>query len=278
MSKRWWIPLAIIVVAVVIFFVWWKPKTDETRIEPLTIAIGFRPTVVVDLAFLEAVESGEFKQAGINVELRPYGRADLLFAALSSNEIQGSTGAPIEPLLSMATKSEYLYRGYIVWYFDSTNPYDGFVVMKDSPAHNLDELSGTTVGSHPSKQVKYFVTQMLPHATIQEYNPATPLLAVQSGDQAAAYVLEPVISQAVTSGGYRLLEKCSISRRIFGNQRVPAALSLLSAKWIEAHPAGAERFVEIARRVQQKELAHPNRSAKIALLAARGENHGLPRS
>lgn len=269
MSKKAWIGIVLGGAVVLALGLWLLLRPQPPQGDGAKLALGFRPTVVVDLALLRAVESGEFAKAGIDVTLKPYGRADLLFAALQSDEIQGSAGVPLEPLLGMATKGEYPYRGYIVWYFDGTNPYDGFLVVKDSPIRSLANLDGRVVGSHPSRQVKYFVSRILPRATIQEYNPATPLLAVKSGDQAAAYVLEPAISQALASGEYRLVEPCAISRQVFGNARVPAALSLLSAKWIEKHPAQAAAFVRIARAAHERELRQRDTAANVALLGRR---------
>lgn len=252
------------VIALVFWFVNHSSVINER--EFIKLAIGFRPTVTVDLAFLQAVNNGEFKKAGFDITLKPYGRADLLFAALNSKEIQGSLGVPLEPLLSIAVKGNYPYRGYMVWYFDAKNPYDGFIVPKDSPINSLEDLDGKVVGSHPSKQVTYFVSQMLPNATIQQYNPDVPFLSVKSGDQAAAYVLEPAISMAVTSGEYKLVEKGAISRHIFRGARVPAAVSLLSENWIENHPIEAAKFIQIARTIQKKEIIQPDISAHVALL------------
>ena len=269
MPKKAWIGIALGGVVVLAFGVSFLLRHRPQQAERVKLVLAFRPTVVVDLALLRAVESGEFANAGIDVTLKPYGRADLLFAALQSNEIQGSAGVPLEPLLGMATKGDYPYRGYLVWYFDGTNPYDGFLVPKDSPINSLADLDGRAVGSHPSRQVKYFVSRMLPHATIQEYNPATPLLAVMSGDQAAAYVLEPAISLALASGEYRLIEACAISRQVFGGARVPAALSLLSSTWIDEHPTHAAAFVRIARAAHERELRHHDTAADVALLGRR---------
>ena len=269
MPKKAWIGIALGGVVVLAFGVSFLLRHRPQQPERVKLVLGFRPTVVVDLALLRAVESGEFANAGIDVTLKPYGRADLLFAALQSNEIQGSAGVPLEPLLGMATKGDYPYRGYIVWYFDGTNPYDGFLVPKDSPINSLADLDGRVVGSHPSRQVKYFVSRMLPRATIQEYNPATPLLAVKGGDQAAAYVLEPAISLALASGEYRLIEACAISRQVFGGARVPAALSLLSSGWIDERPTHAAAFVRIARAAHERELRHHDTAANVALLGRR---------
>lgn len=270
MPKKAWIGIALGGAIVLALGLWLVLRPQPPQGDHVKLELGFRPTVVVDLALLRAVENGEFANAGIDVTLKPYGRADLLFAALQSNELQGSAGVPLEPLLGMATTmGAYPYRGYIVWYFDGTNPYDGFLVPKDSPINSLADLDGRVVGSHPSRQVKYFVSRMLPRATIQEYNPATPLLAVGSGDQSAAYVLEPALSLALASGEYRLIEAGAISRQVFRGARVPAALSLLSSRWIDEHPTQAAAFVRIARASHERELRHRDTAANVALLGRR---------
>ena len=269
MRKGWALALGGAVAILVGAVLWQARRPTATPAERTALAIGFRPTVVVDLALMQAVERGDFAAAGLDVTLKPYGRADLLFQALESGEIQGSAGVPLEPLLGMATQGHYLYRGYLVWYFDAAQPYDGFIVNADSPIKTLADLDGKAIGSHPSRQVKYFVGRMVPTATVQEYNPATPLLAVKSGDQAAAYVLEPAISQALASGEYRLIEPGAISKLLFGGARVPAALSLLSDAWIGTHPAEAATFVRVARAAYARSVASRKVSETVDLLGRR---------
>lgn len=236
----------------------WKRKAapllqSETSQAPsvparVALALGFRPGVAVDLAFLQAVERGDFTTNGFDVTLKPFGRADLIFAALNSGEIQGSLGVPLEPLLEQAGKGKYPCRGYLVWYFTADQNYDGLITRADAGVTNLDALRGKVVGSHPSKQVTHFVTSFLPSSTVRPYNPAAPLLSVDSGDMVAAYVLEPFLSIARTKPDkYAIVEMNSISRRIFNGERVPAALSVLSAEWIDAHPSDAARFVGLCR-------------------------------
>jgi ABC-type nitrate/sulfonate/bicarbonate transport system substrate-binding protein len=219
-------------------------STNETRV---VLTLGFRPGVVVDLALLQAVERGDLAKHGFEITLKPYGRADLIFAALNSGEIQGSLGVPLEPLLDQAAKGAYPCRGYLVWYFDDKTPYDGLIVRTDAGVDTLNDLSGKAVGSHPSKQVTFFVSRFLPGATVKPYNPAAPLTSLDSGDMAAAYVLEPFLSIVRTKGKYRILELNLISRRVFDSARVPAALSVLSSAWMDAHPAEAAEFVRLAR-------------------------------
>lgn len=276
MPKRAGIWIVFGTVVVVILCLWLVRRTSPKDTHRTSLTLGFRPSVIVDLALLRAVEDGDFAKAGIDVTLRPYGRADLLFAALQSKQILGSVGVPLELLLEKMTQGEYLYRGYLVWYFDATNPYDGFLVSKSSSVNSLAELDGRVIGSHPSRQVKYFVSRMLPRATVKEYNPVSPLIGLKSGEQAAAYVLEPVISQALSSGEYRLIEAGAISRRVFHGARVPAALSLLSTAWIDEHPAQAAVFVRIARAAQERALVQRATAANVALLGRR-EFGGYPR-
>lgn len=242
---------------------------------PVQLRLGYRPTVIVDLGLLKAVERGEFAKAGLQVELQPFGRADLLFAALKTGQIDGSLGVPLEPILGMATQGAYPYRGYIVWYFDASNPYDAFVVRKDSTVERLDDLASKAVGSHPSRQVTHFVSVMLPHSRIQQYNPAAPLLPVLSGDLEAAYVLEPIVSRAAASDEFRVIEEAAVSRLVFNGARVPAALSLLREAWIHDNPEAAAQFVRFARKVHRTELQTGDRAETVRLLS-RKEYGGYP--
>lgn len=214
--------------------------TDDARLTKLTL--GYRPGVAVDLPLIQAVENGELRRAGYDIELRPYGRADLIFAALKSGEIQGSLGVPLEPLLDQAATGNYPVTAFLVWYFDSKTGYDGFIGLASGPK-NVEELNDKSIASHPSKQVTYFVKQMVPTAMVKPYNPAAPLTSLDSGDVSAAYVLEPFLSIAAQNSKYRVIERNSISNRVFGGARVPAAVTVLSSSWIEKNADRAADFI-----------------------------------
>ncbi len=262
----------IIILALICLLIY---KRDESK-HLDSITIGYRPTVVVDLALLMAIERGDFEKEGFDITLKPYGRADLLIAALKSGQLDGSVGIPLEPLLGMAAMGEYPVKGYLVWYFDANTPYDGFLVRQDSQFTSVDDLGGKVIGSHPSRQVTHFISSIVPNAKVKPYNPATPLLPLQSHDFDAIYVLEPIISQAVATGKYRLIETASISKRIFANKRVPAAISVLTSDWIMNNPNEAEKFVRFAHQVYLKDLTSSETLNKIQLLQKK-EYGGYPK-
>lgn len=230
------------------------------------LVLAFRPSVAVDLGLLQAIERGDLAKHGFDVKLKPYGRADLIFAALNSGEIQGSLGVPLEPLLEQATKGMYATRGFIVWYFDNNTPYDGLIVRADGGVNTLDDLRGKTVGSHPSKQVTYFVSRFLSGSSVKPYNPAAPLTSLDTADMVAAYVLEPFLSIARTTQKYRVLETNLISKRVFDGARVPAALSILSSAWIDAHPREAADFVRLARAAYLDDIKSRDKKLVVKIL------------
>lgn len=240
-----------------------------------TLSLGYRPNVVVDLALLLAIERGDFRRAGLEVRLAPFGRADLVFGALGSGEIDGSLGVPLEPVLNLATKGKYPYRAFRIWYFAPDRPYDGLLVSTDSPVRSLGDLKGKTVGSFPSRQISYFVSRILPESKVEQYNPATSLLNLESGSFAAIYVLDPVITQALRTGRYRLVESSSISRRLFNGEKVPAAVTLLSDRWIRANPEAATKFLELAQ-AAYRQSSLTSQSSAVGALLQRREFGGFP--
>jgi len=241
---------------------------QPTAARRVSLTLGFRPGVVVDLALLQAVERGDFAKHGFDISLKPYGRADLIFAGLSSGEIEGSLGVPLEPLLDLAGKGQFPCRGYLVWYFDDKTPYDGLIVRADGSANTVGDLNrkSVTIGSHPSKQVTYFVSRILPEATVKPYNPAAPLTSLDSGDMAGIYALEPFLSIARTKARYRVLETSLISKRVFNNARVPAALSVLSSAWLDSHPREAAEFVRLARQAYAEDTQGRDTNLVVKLL------------
>lgn len=264
------------VVLLAIFLVWSnrpaplqnKSATDSSTNQlRVALTLGFRPGVVVDLALLQAVERGDFSENGFDITLKPYGRADLIFAAMKSDEIQGSLGVPLEPLLDQATKGAYPCLGYLVWYFDDKTPYDGLIVRADGKVSTLADLKGKTVGSHPSKQVTFFVSRFLPDTTVKPYSPAAPLASLDSGDMVGVYVLEPFLSIARTKEKYRVLETNLVSSRVFNSERVPAALSVLSSDWVSAHPVEAAEFVRLARTAYLTDATQRDTNLIVKILA-----------
>jgi len=79
---------AILIIAVALL--WLFLHETENGDKAVSITIGYRPTAVVDLALLMAIERGDFEKESLSVSLKPYGRADLLIAALKSGQIDGS--------------------------------------------------------------------------------------------------------------------------------------------------------------------------------------------
>jgi ABC-type nitrate/sulfonate/bicarbonate transport system substrate-binding protein len=238
---------ALAVAATLVFFTLRFLAPQSTPVEITTLSLGYRPGVAVDLALLNSIKSGEMLKAGLKVELKPYGRADLIFSAMESGEIQGSLGVPLEPVLEQAAKGKYPVDAFLVWYFTSNREYDGFITLASSTIKTVDDIGSSPIGSHPSKQVTSFVKSMVPGADIRPYNPVSPFTALDSRDVVAIYALEPFISLAKSNPKYRVIETSSISKRVFKGERIPAAVSMLSSTWASANSDEAKRFVAAAQ-------------------------------
>jgi ABC-type nitrate/sulfonate/bicarbonate transport system substrate-binding protein len=123
----------------------------------------------------------------------------------------------------------------------------------------VNALQGKAIGVYPSPQLQFFVSRILPNCTIKTYNPDVPFIGLNTGDVVAVFVKEPFISIARTKPDkYRVLEVNSISQHVFGGALVPAALSVLSSEWIEAHPKEAAKFVRLARQAYLEYITKPD--------------------
>lgn len=214
-------------------------------IENRTVRVGFRPSVIVDLAFLKAYHDKVFADSGLSIKLVPYGRPDLMATAAENSDIDAVIGMPLETFLAAST-TKTLGKGYLWWYFSQDVPYDALVVPSDSMIDSFDGLTAMTVGSHPSKQVTYFVERMSSGPKIvKPYNPAAPFLTLRSGEVDAIYVLEPFVTDAAADPGLKIIETASISKRLFNGDKVPAALSLVTNKFLDEQPEVAARFVQV---------------------------------
>jgi ABC-type nitrate/sulfonate/bicarbonate transport system substrate-binding protein len=233
---------------------------------PMPIRFGYRPTVAIDLAFVRAASLGEFAAAGFDVTLVPFARSDQIGAALMTGELDGSTGVPLEPFVTLAAKGAIPARAFWVWYFDPKIAYDGFLVPAASRAQSIADLQTARISSYPSAQVSYLLKKMLPHAAITPYDTAHPLGAFEGGMADAVFSIEPTLSQAVASGECRLIEPSAIARHVFGGERVPAAVSLVRAQWLDENPAEANRFLSMVRRIHTENRKADSRDWKTALL------------
>lgn len=210
------------------------------------VRVGFRPSVIVDLAFLKSYSEGRFLQEGLSIKLVPFGRPDLLATAAENGEIDAVLGMPLETFLT-ASETKLLGKGYLWWYFAQDVPYDALVVPAGSDIRSLDDLSGRKVGSHPSKQVSYFVKLMAgAHSTVKPYNAAAPFLTLRAKEVDAIYVLEPFVTEALADPGLQVIDTSSISKSIFNGERVPAAVSLVTTRFLTSEPELADVFVKAA--------------------------------
>lgn len=210
------------------------------------VRVGFRPSVIVDLAFLRYYSEGRFLQEGLSIRLVPFGRPDLLATAAENGEIDAVLGMPLETFLT-ASETKSLGKGYLWWHFAPDVPYDALVVPTDSDIRAFGDLQGRKVGSHPSKQVSQFVKLMAgPQATVKPYNAAAPFLTIRAKEVDAIYVLEPFVTEALADPGLQVIETSSISKNIFNGKRVPAALSLVTTGFLNRKPELAEVFVRAA--------------------------------
>lgn len=228
-----------------------------------TIRVGFRPSVIVDLAFLKAYSENLFEESGLPVKLVPYGRPDLMATAAGNGEIDAALGMPLETFLA-ASEDQPLGRGYLWWYFSQDVAYDALVVPADSRIQAGDELPGLRVGSHPSKQVTYFVGLMAGSAqAVKPYNPAAPFLSLRSREVDAIYVLEPFVTDAASDPGFKIIETSSISKRLFDGEKVPAALSVVTSKFLNEQPELAAKFVDLALSAYRDMPADPDWRAAV---------------
>ncbi len=235
------------------------PQAQQTgagsQENPGKIAIGFWP-VASGLPLFVAEKRGYFKDAGLEVEVVKFASPNQVAESLIAGRLQGTGNGVASGVLGLSEiTSPGLFK--IIAANPSNVDYklDQLVVAKDSPIQSIMDLKDKKVATGPGAQNLAIAQAILAAAGVE--NPQVQQLeirqhvaAIESGQIAAAYTLEPTGTVGSLKGITRVLENGVVSKYILGDAKAPwfGGAAVLGTQFIEQYPQTAKIYIEAYRR------------------------------
>ncbi len=236
-----------------------QPQAQQTgagsKENPGKIAIGFWP-VASGLPLFVAEKRGYFKDAGLEVEVVKFASPNQVAESLIAGRLQGTGNGVASGVLGLSEiTSPGLFK--IIAANPSNVDYklDQLVVAKDSPIQSIMDLKDKKVATGPGAQNLAIAQAILAAAGVE--NPQVQQLeirqhvaAIESGQIAAAYTLEPTGTVGSLKGITRVLENGVVSKYILGDAKAPwfGGAAVLGTQFIEQYPQTAKIYIEAYRR------------------------------
>lgn len=271
------------IVLVLTIALWLLYATREPRSVELeaVIRLGYRPLALADVTPVIINEGLVGSLPNLKIDLVPLANPQIALQKFDAGEVDALAGIPLEAILQrMASQGD---PGFKAYYFQVDLEDEGWVAIvanRAAPVQRLADLAGRPVASLPTDQARYLLRRILRAAGIADdqiniviYNPATPLIGLESGEHAAIFGLEPAISRAIAAG-HRLLEAGPVSRYLYGGEPIPVSASVISKTFAAGHPEAVDEFlflIEDAVEVQE------NTPDRVRELFANPQYGGLDR-
>ncbi|TVP73799.1 MAG: ABC transporter substrate-binding protein [Rhodobacteraceae bacterium] len=220
-----------------------------------TIRIGYWP-ISAGLPFYAAIEEGFFADAGVELEVQRYAGAQQITEAMLAGRTDGAangTGSANQAIAELASP------GLIS--FICSNPtnaefvLDEVIVPVGSPATSIADLSGMRLAGGPGIQNMTLAREVFARGGATDFELVEvpfpqQVAAIDAGQIAGAYTLEPQGTIGRMAGISRILESGVIARYILGDEMAPwhGGAASLTNRFISDHPETATLYIEAYRR------------------------------
>lgn len=231
-----------------------SPAAAPTNETPGKIVIGY-PTIAAGLPFFYAVEKGLFKEAGLDVEAQKVASPQQIVEGMIAGRIQGCSNGTASGSLAVAqVASPDLYRIIVSNPTNSKFVLDQVIVGKDSSIQSIADLKGKKVGCGPGPQNLAITKGLLAKngvtdAEVVQMDLSQHPGAVESGQIAAAYTLEPMGTLGELQGLTRTLESGVVAKYILGDPMAPwfGGSAALTTKFIQTYPETTKKYIDVYR-------------------------------
>ncbi|MGA2393413.1 MAG: ABC transporter substrate-binding protein [Candidatus Lustribacter sp.] len=232
---------------------------------PVHVRVGAVPN---DFAtpMLYALDSGMFRDAGLDVEFQVVNSGTAVAAALAGGSIDFgivslfaviTAHARGVPLTLVAGCNLYL----------STAPAVGVLVAANSPIHSPADLDGKTVSSSAlndilATSIKGWVDRSGGHSDTMQFVELTGTqvaVALDAGRIAAAAVANPTLASLVATGRYRNIGDPSLGIA----PRFLATAWLSSPDYVQKNPAVIKSFTSVLAKADAFANTHPDQTAPV---------------
>lgn len=251
--------VAIVVLAVIGFFIYQQSPKQPQTLEKITIAQAFEVFLYAPLYV--AQEKGFFKNEGLDVTITTAGGDEKAFAALLSGDAQFAVGDPT----FVAVSGEKGQPGRVVAAVLRGVPFWG-VAKKSSigTIANPSGLNGYSVATFPSPSTAYVLQKKMFQAAniksnIKETAFGSLLVALDAGAVDIALELEPNVSTAVKNGDHIVysLNDYYPEFAITGMTALP--------RYVEQNPETTQKAVNALQKAMTYIRQHPNEVADFLI-------------
>jgi NitT/TauT family transport system substrate-binding protein len=219
------------------------------------IVIG-HATVASGLPFFCAVEKGFFKEAGLELDVQKMVTPQHTVEGMIGDRIHGcSNGTATGSLAVAAIASPDLFR--IIAANNSNQKFvlDEIIVPKNSPIQAIADLDGKAIACGMGPQNLAIARGLLAKngvkaSQIVQMEFSQHVAAVESGQVAAAYTLEPSGTVGTLKGLTRTLETGVVAKYILEDPLAPwfGGAAVLTTRFIQDHPDLAKQYITAYRK------------------------------
>ena len=251
------------------------PRSAANAGAPTTLRLGFRPRALADVTPVVIFEE-QLQAEGLNVIPVKLSTPADAFNKLNAGEVDAIAGIPLTTVFKQFENGPPK-TGFRAYCLQVDKAGEGWVSLV-TPAgavrdDDLSGLKGMTIGSLPTDQAVWLLKRILragglqPQETeetvagadvfISRYNPATPTLQLESGQQQGLFGLEPAIAKA-RSLGYEAAVRGPVSRFLYNGRPVPVSASMITDDFAKRHPDAFRAFLTLVDRAVQRIDAAPD--------------------
>lgn len=232
-----------------------NPWNSNAQGKSPKIVIGY-PAVTPALPLYLALEKGYFKRLGLDVEAIAFANPQQVVEGIIAGKIQAAGNGVSSGNLAIGEDKSPGYFKIICSNSSNTKfVLEQFVVAKDSPIQQINELNGQKVCSGLGPQNVALAKAILakngcPDAQIVPLSFDKHIAALTSGEVAAAYTLEPVGTVGRVENKTRTLEAGVVSKYILGDPLAPwfGGSAAISTNFLSEYPDVAQKFITAYRR------------------------------
>ena len=209
------------------------------------IKVGYLP-MVSSLTHFVAVESGYYKDEGLDVQAQQIMTSNLIAQELVAGNIDVAIELSIIPLLKQLEKSPNAAKLFSISSITSENGFDGVLVQSNSQIVKLEDIAGKKIGVFPGTTAKNSLydiyKKQYPDLALPiciELDPIVHLQSLANGDIDALFAYEPTLTLGIVENGFR-----EISSSIYAIQYSPNPIGVgaVNDKWLVENRETAKAF------------------------------------
>jgi ABC-type nitrate/sulfonate/bicarbonate transport system substrate-binding protein len=205
--------------------------------KPSKIRIGYSP-LLINMPIMIASENNYFDSLGINVELIQMSSTNNMRDAVTNGNVDFAVALGTE----MFIQNNILQPGNLKALFFNVltqeRYVDAIIVKKESTINEIKELNGKNIGCYPASTIQAYLNVIAKENgisfNVMTVSPTESIQLLESGRIDALFAIEPLLTYAVKTGNYKVIEKAVIAKYIQDN--IPVGAWVVNKDFYESYP------------------------------------------